>query len=422
MRCGLPALVALLLLVSTAAPSSGQEPIVRITAAPKVVSVGEPVALEVTVLVPTWFPKPLGYPTFELTNTITRLPPDSSYPTNERIGRDTWSGIVRTYQVYPLIGATYRLSGQTMTVTYSDPEKFKPVTVEVDVPEVEFRARVPAGAEALSPYLAGRRLTLDREVEGDLETLAAGDALVVRYTAELDGMPAIFLPALVDVTEVHGVSVYAEEPVVEDGTPARRSEKLTLVFEAGGEFTVPEAEIEWWNTKTKAVETASVAAMTVSVAGPPAPIQLDEEPSAKPVWPAMLAWAALLAAALLMLRRWVPALRSRWVAYQNRRQRSEERAFERLRRALHGRDPRAAHRTLLAWLEHIDSGASARHFARRYGDEELQRQIEELSGSLYGAGRAVNLRRLEKSLSAARHRRARRNAVSSSFALPPMNH
>ena len=48
-----------------------------------------------------------------------------------------------------------------MTVTYSDPEKFKPVTVE-----------------------------------GDLETLEAGDALVVRYTAKLDGMPAVFLPEL----------------------------------------------------------------------------------------------------------------------------------------------------------------------------------------------------------------------------------
>lgn len=422
MRGGLPSLVVLLLLVSAAAPARGQEPVVRITATPEEVAVGEPVALEVTVLVPTWFPKPPVYPTFELTNTITRLPPDSSYPTSERIGGDTWSGIVRTYQIYPLIGATYRLSGQTMTVTYNDPEKFKPVRVKVGVPEVEFRARVPGGAESLNPYLAGRRLTLDREVEGDLESLEAGDALVVRYTAELDGMPAIFLPALVDVAEVPGVSVYAEEPVVEDGDPARRSEKLTFVFEAGGEFTVPARELAWWNTETGTVETASVPAMTVSVAGPPIPSPVGELPSAEPRWPAVVAWGALLAAALLALRRWLPQMRAGWVTYQNRRRHSEGYAFDKLRKVLHGGDPRAAHRALLTWLERIEPGTGARQFAQRYGDAKLQRQIEELSCALYsGAGEAVKLRHLEKSLTAARQRRAHVARVGQSFVLPPMN-
>ena len=133
MRCG-PRLFALLVLFSLAASASGQTPIVRISATPEAVSVGEPVALQVSVLVPTWFPRPPVFPAFELANTITRLPPDSAYPISERIGRDTWSGIVRTYQVYPLLGATYRLSGQTMRVTYTDPETYKPATVEVAVP------------------------------------------------------------------------------------------------------------------------------------------------------------------------------------------------------------------------------------------------------------------------------------------------
>ena len=81
--------VLAMLVAASATPASAQKPIVRITATPKAVPVGEPVALDVTVLVPTWFPKPPGYPAFELTNTITRLPPDSSYPTSASIGRDT---------------------------------------------------------------------------------------------------------------------------------------------------------------------------------------------------------------------------------------------------------------------------------------------------------------------------------------------
>ena len=420
-------LILLVLMAAWPASASAQEPIVRVTVEPEVVPVGEAIALEVTVLVPTWFPKPPGYPSFELANTITRLPPDSSYPTNARIGRDTWSGIVRTYQVYPLAAAIYRLGGQTMQVTYTDPEKSKPVTVEVAVPEVEFRARVPAGAEALDPYVAGRRLTLEREIEGEAESLEAGDALVVRYVVELEGLPAIFLPALVPSlpTGAPGLSVYAEQPVIEeseDGETARRSEKLTFVFEAGGDFTVPSAEIRWWNTETSEVAVAAVTALTVSVAGPPIPSPVDAELRAKPAWRTVLAWAAALAVILLALSRHRACLLSRWTAYQDRRRRSEGYAFSKVRKALRGGSPRAVYRALLVWLERVEPGLDARQFANRHGDPKLARQIEELSRSLYAeAEGAVNLRELETSLAAARRRRARTDRRGRSFTLPSMN-
>jgi len=82
------------------------------------------------------------------------LPPGSSYPTSERIGGDTWSGIVRNYRVYPLTGATYRISGETLGVTWANPGA-DPFRQDVAIPGVELRATVPAGAEALDPYLAG---------------------------------------------------------------------------------------------------------------------------------------------------------------------------------------------------------------------------------------------------------------------------
>ena len=176
---------------------AGDVPIVRVAVEPTVTPVGEPLDLTVTVLVPTWFPGPPVYPSFELANAVTRLPPDSSYPTSERVGGETWSGIVRTYRVYPLLGATYRLSGQTMRVTYADPDTRQPVTQDVAVPEIEFRGEVPAGAASLDPYLAGRELTLTREVEGELDSVEVGDAIALHTVLELDGLPSIFLPPLV---------------------------------------------------------------------------------------------------------------------------------------------------------------------------------------------------------------------------------
>ena len=73
------------------------------------------------MLVPTWFTRPSIYPTFELANAITRLPDDSSYSIRERVGNDSWSGIVRTYEILPLFGASYRLNGQSMSISEANP-------------------------------------------------------------------------------------------------------------------------------------------------------------------------------------------------------------------------------------------------------------------------------------------------------------
>jgi len=59
--------------------------IVEVSVTPKQVMVGESVRLEVIILVPTWFAGTPVFPPFELTNSITRLPPDSSYPTSRTI-------------------------------------------------------------------------------------------------------------------------------------------------------------------------------------------------------------------------------------------------------------------------------------------------------------------------------------------------
>ena len=71
---------------------------------------------------------------------------------------------------------------------------------------------------------------------------------MVTYAAELDGLPAIFLPPLLPELDVDGVSGYADVPKLGDGPPARREEKLTLVFD-GSPTTTPRPaapEIEGW--------------------------------------------------------------------------------------------------------------------------------------------------------------------------------
>ncbi len=416
-----PTFLIFWLLGFASAAAAQKVPVVRVDVSPDEISVGEPIQLRVVVLSPTWFPQPPVFPSFEITNAIVRLPPNSSRGISERVDQETWSGVVRNYKIFPLVGAAYRLDDLTMRVTYANPGSSN-ITIDLDVPPIEFRAVVPAGAEGLNPYIAGRKLTLDREIAGESSTLEVGDALVVNYTAELDGLPAIFLPTLFEESETPGVSVYVDSPIVEEGTPARRSEKATYVFEAGGDFVLPAVQLRWWNTESSTIETASVVALTVSVVGPP----IAQEPIAQLAtdrnwWPILGGIFALFVGLILLVRR-TAVIRDRWRAHRKRRRASEEYAFHLLKKALRSGKSRASYEALATWLEHMNSGCGARQFALAYGSTELLQDIDKLSQTLYSdATETVDLRRLEHQLVAARRRHEHESKGHAHAALPPLN-
>jgi hypothetical protein len=397
-----------------------EQPVVRVSVSPETVNVGEPAKLRVAVLVPTWFTRPPIYPGFELSNAITRLPPDSSFPISERIGNETWAGIVRDYRVYPLLGASYRISEQVITVTYANPGS-SPVTVDVDVPDIQFRGQVPTGAEQLNPYLAGRRLTLSRDIDGDLSELEAGDALVIRYTAELDGLPAIFLPPLAPDLQFDGVSVYADAPKVEDDAVARRSEKLTLVFDAGGEFSVPDFELSFWNTASGSIETAFVPGLSIAVDGPPA-IPPETDVATERRWPSIVGLLAIVFVMLFVLRRWGPTLARYYREAAKRRRQTERHAFTQLENAIASKRPETAYRALLAWLDRLQPGMDARSFARAYGDASLLAAIDALSAGIYNdAAKRIDMRSLRAGLAGARERLLQQRSPLGRPSLPPLN-
>jgi len=414
--------VMIIALLSSAAAFAQDRPIVRAEITPETVAVGESVELKITVLVPTWFTRPSIYPTFELANAITRLPDDSSYSIRERVGNDSWSGIVRTYEILPLFGASYRLNGQSMSIVYANPGS-DPVTVEVEIPELIFRGSVPAGATGLDPYIAGRSLELSLSVEGEVDDLETGDALVLNYFAELEGLPAIFLPPLVPALSFDGVSIYADTPSLDDGTIARRSEKLTLIFDAGGEFVVPDLTLAFWNTATETIDSAMVEGFAISVAGPAA-VSLNDGVDAEGrswLWALIAAGASILAIVIYVFG-------SAAVGYfrvaKEKRRRSEPYAFSALQTALRANNADEAYRAMLLWLQRLNPAMSMRQLALCYGNAALVSDLESLSRMNYSrssSGSAGNTSRLAEGLAEARRRYIGRLTAAAASDLPPLN-
>jgi len=415
------ALVLAIIALTTSGVALAQEqPVVRVQVKPESVIVGEAAELTVTVLVPTWFTRPPVYPTFELANAMTRLPADNSYPIRQRVGNESWSGIVRTYEIYPLLGASYRMAGQTMTVTFADPGN-DPVSVNVEVPEVTLRGVVPEGAESLDPYIAGSSLKLGLDVEGQLDELEAGDAIVLTYRAELDGMPAIFLPPLAPGLGFAGVSTYRDMPDVLDGDIARRTEKVTLVFDAGGEFNIPGLELQFWNTATQSIETVTADGLLVSVQGPP-PASTTAEESRETRWQRIAGITVGAIALLLFLWRVLPAVARGYREAKVRRLQTEGYAFRELSQVLATGDDAEAYNALLRWLERLEPGMNARAFTARFGDEDLSTALTALSAGIYGrAGAPADLGLLRRQLAVARRRYLADGAGDKLSRLPPLN-
>lgn len=413
-------LVALLLSMWLCVAAAQEAPIVRVDVTPDVVNVGESAQMRVTVLVPTWFPLPPVFPTFELSNAITRLPPDSSFPTSERVGRETWSGIVRNYQVYPMLGATYRLAGQTIRVTYANPGS-DPVVVDAALPEIVFRGAVPEGAGDLDPYLAGSQFSVTRDIEGSIDALEAGDAIVVRYIAELDGLPPIFIPPLAPDLSMPGVSVYADEPVIDDGEPGRRTETVTLVFDAGTEMTLPGLSVNWWNTTSQSVDIASVEPLTFTVSGPAiSPVTTADADSLD--WRVIVLSSAVLTLLILVVLRLWPAIEKRRRASRRRYEASEQYAYRRLQAALHSGNAFEAHEQMLNWVSRIAPGFDLRQFAAEYGDDEFQGTLSTFIVDLFsGTDEAIGARQLAPGIASARHACLRQMHKTDIPALPPLN-
>ncbi len=245
--------------------------------------VGKVATLRIKVLVPTWFTSPSIYPSFEKLNMITRLPPNSTYPITETINGDNWSGIIREYEIYPQSVGLFDYQSRSIQVHYADEITRAPIKANLSIPGVELKATLPPGAESLNPFLASSKVTLNREIKGNTDNIKTGDAIVIELTAEIENMPAMFLPVLLRFPESLDYTIYPEEAVIEDhrearniGTSGSRKERITIIFENPGIFVIPEIKLMWWNTTTKAIETSILTRQSFEVRGEPISIPAGE--------------------------------------------------------------------------------------------------------------------------------------------------
>jgi hypothetical protein len=393
-------------------------PVLRVTLEESETIPGQPLTLSMTVLVPTFMPKPPVWPSLEAPNLLVRVPPRGGGPTSERIGGQTWSGVSRLWRITPMVPGDFSIPPQTVLVTWADPETNKPRRDELRTEPLALRGKLPDGAEGLSPFIGAQSLALTQQIEGDPAAMKPGDSVTRTVTARVSGTSPMFLLDLLPSVVVEGVAAYPDTPIVNE-TEERgvvggvRTEATTFVAEGGGRGQAPAITLKWFNLGTGKVETATVEGFDIVVTGPPART-LEQRDWRRRAVVSLVGLLTLAIAAMLLRRawphmtRWYQEARAAWLA-------SEPHAYTRLRRIVGRHDHAALRPALDEWAKRFDNEDPRIHPA-------IATALLALGKERYGTAREQGESDAWEALATAlpQVRRAVRASPRSS-ALPPLN-
>ena len=321
---------------------------VALSAAPKVevvapqepVEVGRAVVIDVTVLVPSWFTKPVYFDPIEGLNLINVQTEKSTYPTSRSINGETWTGVGKEYTLVPMVEGLYQVEIPGLTVHYPD-ENGKPATERVTLEPVTLRTQVPAAARALDPLIIADNIDIEQTFDMP-ETVQVGDHIARTITVTVSGTSALFIPSLLTDVDNDALKTYLQSPVVKDdmvgsdlALGGRRSEQQSIRVLAPGQWQLSEITLRYYQNSTEQIVEVSVPGKTLNVARPPL---------------SRWQWAALVVAALVLLALCY-ALGRYLVTLFHRFWQTEPMQYRRLRWQAH-RPSRQFLRALATWQDH----------------------------------------------------------------------
>ena len=399
------ALMSTLCSAALAAADTSSSP-VRLTVElePQELAPGNSAELRVQVLVPTWMPEPVTFPSLDQPGLRVTLGDRATTPISQRVDGKTWSGVSRRYRLTPLSAGRFELGSGSLEVTYASPEDNSPTQQRLTLPPVTLTAQVPEAAEGLDPYLSARDIELTQTLEivragengengksgengeqaqgqkgddGDADDtenagddrqspeqddadddsgpieLEAGDSVTRTVTARLSGGSALLLPDLLsatakeagDETAMAPLGVYPETPRLEESNDGgTRTDRVTYVAENGGKSSLPGVSLRWYDPESDSLAQAELAPIEVSVSAPRAARSAEDWSRLVPgVLPWLLGLVLLVSLATWLWRRLAigAKVRAHWQHHQQQqRQRREASGVAGLQRLKRSLDAR----------------------------------------------------------------------------------
>ncbi|MFT5426133.1 MAG: hypothetical protein ACI9ZT_001074 [Gammaproteobacteria bacterium] len=157
-------------------------------------------------------------------------------------------------------------SGKTI-VRRSDP-----ITLEVQMVPTDYQGEhwLPAQNVQLTETWPNLLANQSQELSSEAQpTFHVGEPVTRNIILQAQGLTASQLPELKtelsDEFKQYPDQAVLSDQVTENGITGTRAEKIAIIPEAAGEFTLPEVEVSWWDTKTDQQATARLPKMLINV-------------------------------------------------------------------------------------------------------------------------------------------------------------
>jgi len=225
---------------------------------------------------------------------------------SERRGGESWQGLRYTFSLYPQRAGT--LVVPSFAVRFSTRRAFgqPPVPHAFATDPLEVAARRPPGAEpgallvTSSDFSVDASWSVEPAEEGEAVKLQTGDALVLTVRREADRVPGMVFAPLPAI-EIEGLGVYPDAPDVSDRVyrgdfTGSRTDRVTVVAEQPGAYTLPGLAFEWWDPRAEQLRRRTLPELVVEVSvnpnwGAPPPADASNRGD-DPNWD-WLGWLAL---------------------------------------------------------------------------------------------------------------------------------
>jgi len=227
---------------------------------------------------------------------------------SENRGGQSWVIQRWALDVYPQRAGNFVIPAMTLKVKVSAGPGVE-VEGELSAPAVRFPVSVPAALEQADHWVAAPAYSVSQNFDRLLTDLQVGDAFEREVVFEATGVMAMMLPAL-EVTEQAGLAAYPAPPELDNRsnrgeTSARRSQRISYVVEAAGDYLLPAREYFWWDTRHDELRLLSLPEQRFSVVGAePSTAGGAGLSSAKWLRPLLASAAGLAAAGLVSWWAW----------------------------------------------------------------------------------------------------------------------
>lgn len=211
----------------------------------------------------------------EIPNTIVTQLSETNYQRN--VNGKNYSVYEVKYALFPQSSGLLEIPGQVFTGTLTDPRSSRSFFgrgsggTSVRLRNVKQEILIePRPSEFVGKqWLPARNMSLREEWSENPNGMQVGQPLTRSIIIEADGLQASQLPPL-EISAPIGAQIYPDEPLSNEVTDSKgvrstRTEKLAFIPSVDGNLTLPEISINWWNTATQKMETATLAARTFAV-------------------------------------------------------------------------------------------------------------------------------------------------------------